>query len=109
MTREYLANVQRGKHMIDDLAGARGHRQKLLKKSMAAVAHELPQVNPNTLTAWDRAALKKVAEIKQAQEREEYVSALKRVFELAGLNYGIEQQNFWRRYNANQQHRSSKD
>jgi len=95
--------------MINDQATAGGDRRKLTKKSIAAVAHELKQVPRKSLSAWDHAALAKVKEIKQGTEQDEYVSALKRVFELAGLNYGIEQQNFWRRYNAHLQRRSSKD
>ena len=86
--------------MIDGKAGARNDRRHLTKTGIAAVVKELPQVSPNTLTAWDRAALAKVVEIQQATERDEFEAELKRVFELAGLHYGIEQQNFWRRYNA---------
>ena len=95
--------------MIDDKRGDKDNRRQLTKKSIAAIAHELQQVPRKSLSAWDHAALAKVKEIKQGTEQDEYVSALKRVFELAGLNYGIEQQNFWRRYNAHLQRRSSKD
>ena len=85
------------------------NKRKLVKSEVADLAHELKQVPRKSLSAWDHAALAKVKEIKQGTEQEEYVTALKRVFELAGLNYGIEQQNFWRRYNAHLQRRSSKD
>lgn len=95
--------------MSDDIRGARGDRHKLVKKSIAAVVHELQQVPRKSLSPWDHAALAKVKEIKRGTEQEEYVTALKRVFELAGLTYSIEQQNFWRRYNAHLQRRSSKD
>jgi hypothetical protein len=93
--------------MVDDQAKAREDRRKLTKTGTAAVVRELPQVNPNMLTAWDRAALAKVVEIQRATEQDEYEAALKRVFELAGLNYEIEQQNFWRRYHARAKRKQS--
>jgi hypothetical protein len=76
------------------------NKRKLVKSEVADLAHELQQVPRKSLSAWDRAALAKVVEIQQATERDEFEAELKRVFELAGLHYGIEQQNFWRRYNA---------
>jgi hypothetical protein len=85
------------------------YKRKLVKSEVADLAHELQQVPRKSLSAWDHAALAKVKAIQQATEQDEYVSALKRVFELAGLNYEIEKKSFWRRYNAHLQRRSSKD
>jgi len=85
------------------------NKRRLMKAEIADLANELQQVPRKSLSAWDHAALAKVKAIQQATEQDEYVMALKRVFELAGLNYGIEQKNFWRRYNAHIQRRSSKD
>ena len=75
-------------------------KRAVIKSEIADLSHELKQVPPKALSAWDRAALAKVVEIQQATEHDEFEAELKRVFELAGLHYGIEQQNFWRRYNA---------
>jgi hypothetical protein len=58
--------------MIDDKPGRRDDRRQLTKSAIAAVALELPDVNPNDLTAWDKAALDQIREIKRAAELEEY-------------------------------------
>ena len=57
--------------MIDDKPGRRDDRRKLTKSAITAVALELPDVNPNDLTAWDKAALDQIREIKRAAELEE--------------------------------------
>ena len=67
--------------MIDDKPGRRDDRRKLTKSAIGAVALELPDVNPNDLTAWDKAALDQIREIKRAAELEEYRVELKRVFD----------------------------
>lgn len=95
--------------MIDEKPGRKDDRRKLTKSAIAAVALELPDVNPNDLTAWDKAALKKVKEIKRATELEEYRAELKRVFELAGLNYKLSQQDFWRQVHARAKQARSQD
>ena len=95
--------------MIDDKPGDKDNRRQLTKSGIAAVALELPDVNPNDLTAWDKAALKKVKEIKRAAELEEYRAELKRVFELAGLNYKLSQQDFWRQVHARAKQARSED
>lgn len=84
-------------------------KRKLMKAEIADLANELQQVPRKSLSAWDHAALAKVKAIQQATEQDEYVMALKRVFELAGLNYEIEKKSFWQRYNARLQRKSSKD
>jgi hypothetical protein len=79
----------------------------VIKSEIADLSHELKQVPPKALSAWDRSALAKVVDIQRATEQDEYEAALKRVFELAGLNYEIEQQNFWRRYHARAKRKQS--
>jgi hypothetical protein len=95
--------------MIDDKPGRRDDRRQLTKSAIAAVALELPDVNPNDLTAWDKAALNQVHEIKRAAELEEYRVELKRVFELAGLNYKLAEQNFWRKVHERAKQARSQD
>ena len=95
--------------MIDDKPGRRDDRRKLTKSAIAAVALELPDVNPNDLTAWDKAALDQLREIKRAAELEEYRAELKRVFELAGLNYKLSEQDFWQQVHARAKQARSQD
>jgi hypothetical protein len=95
--------------MIDDKPGRRDDRRQLTKSAIAAVALELPDVNPNDLTAWDKAALDQVHEIKRAAELEEYRAELIRVFELAGLNYKLAEQNFWRQVHERAKQARSQD
>ena len=95
--------------MIDDKPGRRDDRRKLTKSAIAAVALELPDVNPNDLTAWDKAALDQVHEIKRAAELEEYRAELMRVFELAGLNYKLSEQDFWQQVHARAKQARSQD
>lgn len=75
-------------------------KRKLVKSEVADLARELEQVHGDVLTAWDRAALHKVSEIELQMEIDEFRDQLKRVFELAGLNYELEKQNFWSRHNS---------
>ena len=95
--------------MIDDKPGRRDDRRKLTKSAITAVALELPDVNPNDLTAWDKAALDQIREIKRAAELEEYRAELKRVFELAGLNYKLSEQDFWQQVHARAKQARSQD
>ena len=95
--------------MIDDKPGRRDDRRQLTKSAIAAVALELPDVNPNDLTAWDKAALDQIREIKRAAELEEYRAELKRVFELAGLNYKLSEQDFWQQVHARAKQARSQD
>jgi hypothetical protein len=95
--------------LIDDKPGRRDDRRKLTKSAITAVALELPDVNPNDLTAWDKAALAQIREIKRAAELEEYRVELKRVFELAGLNYKLSEQDFWRQVHARAKRARSQD
>ena len=95
--------------MIDDKPGRRDDRRKLTKSAIAAVALELPDVNPNDLTAWDKAALDQIREIKRAAELEEYRAELMRVFELAGLNYKLSEQDFWQQVHARAKQARSQD
>ena len=95
--------------MIDDKPGRRDDRRQLTKSAIAAVALELPDVNPNDLTAWDKAALDQLREIKRAAELEEYRVELKRVFELAGLNYKLSEQDFWQQVHARAKQARSQD
>jgi hypothetical protein len=95
--------------LIDDKPGRRDDRRKLTKSAITAVALELPDVNPNDLTAWDKAALAQIREIKRAAELEEYRVELKRVFELAGLNYKLSEQDFWRQVHAKAEQARSQD
>ena len=95
--------------MIDDKPGRKDDRRQLTKSAIAAVALELPDVNPNDLTAWDKAALDQVHEIKRAAELEEYRAELMRVFELAGLNYKLAKQDFWRQVHARAKQARSQD
>jgi hypothetical protein len=74
-------------------------KKHVTKKEITDLARELEQVHSDVLTAWDRAALHKVSELQLALEVDEFRQQLKRVFELAGLNYELEKQNFWSRYN----------
>ena len=95
--------------MIDDNPGRRDDRRQLTKSAITAVALELQDVNPNDLTAWDKAALDQIREIKRAAELEEYRAELKRVFELAGLNYKLSEQDFWRQVHARANQARSQD
>ena len=95
--------------MIDDKPGRRDDRRQLTKSAIAAVAIELPDVNPNDLTAWDKATLDQIREIKRAAELEEYRAELKRVFELAGLNYKLSEQDFWQQVHARAKQARSQD
>ena len=95
--------------MIDDKPGRKDDRRRLTKSAIAAVALELPDVNPNDLTAWDKAALDQLREIKRAAELEEYRAELKRVFELAGLNYKLSEQDFRRQVHARAKQARSQD
>ena len=95
--------------MIDDKPGRRDDRRRQTKSAIAAVALELPDVNPNDLTAWDKAALDQIREIKRAAELEEYRAELKRVFELAGLNYKLSEQDFWQQVHARAKQARSQD
>ena len=95
--------------MIDDHPGRRDDRRQLTKSAITAVALELPDVNPNDLTAWDKAALDQIREIKRAAELEEYRAELKRVFELAGLNYKLSEQDFWQQVHARAKQARSQD
>ena len=95
--------------MIDDKLGRRDDRRQLTKSAIAAVALELPDVNPNDLTAWDKAALDQIREIKRAAELEEYRAELMRVFELAGLNYKLSEQDFWQQVHARGKQARSQD
>ena len=95
--------------MIDDNPGRKDDRRKLTKSAITAVALELPDVNPNDLTAWDKAALDQIREIKRAAELEEYRVELMRVFELAGLNYKLSEQDFWQQVHARGKQARSQD
>ena len=95
--------------MIDDKPGRKDDRRRLTKSAITAVALELPDVNPNDLTAWDKSALDQIREIKRAAELEEYRVELKRVFELAGLNYKLSEQDFWQQVQARAKQARSQD
>ena len=95
--------------MIDDKPGRRDDRRQLTKSAITAVALELPDVNPNDLTAWAKSALDQIREIKRAAELEEYRAELKRVFELAGLNYKLSEQDFWQQVHARAKQARSQD
>lgn len=95
--------------MIDDKPGRRDDRRQLTKSAIAAVALELPDVNPSDLTAWDKAALDQIREMKRTAELEEYRKEIVRVFELAGLSYKLAEHDFWRRFYALAKHGQSQD
>jgi hypothetical protein len=74
-------------------------KKHVTKKEITNLVRELEQVHSDVLNAWDRAALHKVSEIELQMELDEFRDQLRRVFELAGLNYELEKQNFWSRNN----------
>ena len=84
-------------------------KKHVTKKEITNLARELEQVHSDVLTAWDRAALHKVSEIELQMEIDEFRDQLRRVFELAGLNYELEKQNFWSRHNSIKQQNDLKN
>jgi hypothetical protein len=84
-------------------------KQHMTKVMMSDAAREIKDVQVKDLTAWDRASIGKAQELQNSVELEEFRSQIKRIFELAGLNYELEKQNFWSRYNHIKQQRDLND
>jgi hypothetical protein len=74
-------------------------KQHMTKVMMSDAAREIKDVQVKDLSAWDRASARKAQELQNSVELEEFRNQIKRIFELAGLNYELEKQNFWSRYN----------
>ena len=75
-------------------------KQQMTKFTMADAARESKDINDKDLTAWDRASVRKAQKLQNSVELEEFRSQIKRIFELAGLNYELEKRNFWSRHNS---------
>ena len=72
-----------------------------LLKAEIALANELGKaIDINELTPFDRANIEFVNQFKDGVEVESFRNQIKRIFELAGLNYELEKRNFWRKYHA---------
>lgn len=85
------------------------HRQCLIKAATFDIAKNLTEIEAASLSVWDRSMIAKAHEIKRAVELKELQAELRRIMELAGLNYNIEKQNFWRRYHTIKQRNKSQD
>ena len=72
-----------------------------LLKAEIARANELGKaIDASELTPFDKANIEFVNRFKDGAEVESFRNQIKRIFELAGLNYELEKRNFWRKYHA---------
>ena len=72
-----------------------------LLKAELAKAKELGQaVHVNELTAFDRSNIKFVNQYKDAVGVAAFRDQMKRICELAGINYELEKQSWWMDYHA---------
>ena len=77
-----------------------------LLKAEIAHANELGKsVNANELTLFDKANIEFVNQFKDGVEVENFRNQIKRIFELAGLNYELEKSRWWEKYHQQQDKR----
>ena len=77
-----------------------------LLKAEIALANELGKaIDINELTPFDRANIEFVNQFKDGVEVESFRNQIKRIFELAGLNYELEKSRWWAKYHQKQNKR----
>ena len=72
-----------------------------LLKAEIAQANELGKaIHRRELDPFDRASIEFVNQYKDAVEVQQFQDQMKRICELAGINYELEKREFWRKYHA---------
>ena len=77
-----------------------------LLKAELAKAKELGAIKVDELTAFDKANIEFVNQYKDAVEVAAFRDQMKRICELAGINYELEKQSWWAKYH---QHKDKRD
>lgn len=70
-----------------------------MKKLLGQATTLAASISSDELDDWDKASIAKAAELADRDTAEEMRRAIARIYELAGLHYGISKQQFWQRYN----------
>ena len=73
-------------------------QQDLLKIEIAKADLLKQEVDDSQFTVFDHATVQIVDQYKDAVEIETFRDAIKRVFELAGINYELEKSRWWRKH-----------
>jgi predicted nucleotidyltransferase len=77
-----------------------------LLKAEIARANELGKaIDVSELTPFDKANIEFVNQFKDGVEVESFRNQIKRIFELAGLNYELEKSRWWAKYHQKQNKR----
>ena len=77
-----------------------------LLRAEIARANELAKaIDASELTPFDKANIELVNQFKDGVEVESFRNQIKRIFELAGLNYELEKRRWWAKYHQKQNKR----
>ena len=77
-----------------------------LLKAEIARANELSKgIDASELTPFDRASIEFVNQFKDAVEVQQFQDQMKRICELAGINYELEKSRWWAKYHQKQDKR----
>jgi DNA-binding transcriptional regulator YiaG len=96
------------KHLFDDPDTRKGVAQyhaTNIKQKAKEVAQSAKSVPQEQMNAFDEHCLKQAAEIAGETEVEELRRQIADLMRLAGQNYAISKQEFWRKYHARQEKR----
>lgn len=94
------------KHLFDDPDTRKGVAQKHdtdIKQKAKEIAIKAKSIPPEQLNLFDEHSLKQEAEIADEQAVEDLRRQIAALMRLAGQNYAISKQEFWRKYHARQQ------
>ena len=73
-------------------------KTELLRTELAKAQELAHEVNASELTAFDQASIAFVNQHKDAVEVAAFREQMKRICELAGINYELEKQSWWAKY-----------
>lgn len=77
----------------------------LLKAEIARANEMGKAVDVSELTPFDKANIEFVNQYKDAVEVQQFQNQIKRIFELAGINYELEKSRWWAKYHQQQDKR----
>jgi hypothetical protein len=72
-------------------------RTEELENLYASMSEQLAQVPAQQWSEWDKHSIKLIGEIVGERRANEVRKEIARMMELAGVHYGIERTNFWRK------------
>lgn len=86
---------------------SKGNKPKndVLRSELDRAQARAQQVQANQLTAFDKATIEFVNDHRQAVELEAFREQMKRICELAGINYELEKRRWWAKYHQKQDKR----